>query len=71
MGKEEKARTSPTHHRPGVYSSSPFDGSGASPERPKQRLFHILAVLVCLALGGGSAVQRFADPVFPTEEVWW
>lgn len=59
-----------THHRPGVYSSSLFDRSGARRERPKQRLFILLVLAGCLLVGGCSTA-RLQDPSFPVEEVWW
>lgn len=59
------------HHRPGVYSSSLFDRSGARRERPKQRLFILFALAVALMAGGCSTVVGRSDPSFPTEEAWW
>lgn len=68
---EQAARITHPHHRPGVYSSSLFDRSGARRERPKQRLFILIALAVCLLAGGCSSTSCGSEPSFPAEEVWW
>lgn len=68
---EQDTSITSTHHRPGVYSSSLFDRSGARRERPKQRLFILIALAGCLLVGGCATAARCQDPSFPVEEVWW
>lgn len=68
---EQVARITHPHHRPGVYSSSLFDRSGARRERPKQRLFILIALAVYMLAGGCLSTSCGSEPSFPAEEVWW